>query len=48
MARGLGRGFTPAHIHSQLGSCSDQMAQAAGGDWVREGVRGWSFVTVAK
>lgn len=31
MARGLGKGFTPAHIHSQLSSCSDQMAQAAGG-----------------
>lgn len=30
-ARGLGRGFTPAHIPSQLGSCSDRTAQAAGG-----------------
>lgn len=48
MARGLGKGFTPAHIHSQLSSCSDQMAQAAGGIGWRKGPGGWSFVTVSK
>lgn len=48
MARGLGRGFTPAHIHSQLGSCSDQMAQAAGGIGWRKGSGPWSFLTAAK
>lgn len=48
MGRGLGRGFTPAHIHSQLGSCSDRMAQAAGGTGWRKGSGGWSFLTLAK
>jgi len=40
MARGLGRGFTPAHIHSQLGSYTDQIAQSSGSDRAKEWVRG--------
>lgn len=40
MARGLGKGFTPAHIHSQLGSYTDQIAHRSGRDWAKEGVRG--------
>lgn len=48
MAGGLGRGFTPAHIHSQPAPRSDQMAQAAGGTGWRKGSGGWSFLTVSK
>lgn len=47
MAGGLGKGFTPAHIHSQLGSYTNQIAPAAGRIGPRKGSGGWSFMTLA-
>lgn len=40
MARGLGKGFTPAHIHSYLGLYTNRIAHSGGRDWVKEGVKG--------